>query len=117
MEHNYNNNGLNGNGSAFHVNGNGSTLHNAPEDSDLFDIKKVVGNIVAHWYYFAIGLVGMLLLAFLYIRYTNPVYEIDAGIMVEDQNQSSSSASALSSGASMFQDLGGVFNMTSTVDN
>lgn len=104
---------LNNNGSTVHLK-NGSTLQS--DDSDLFDIKKVVGNIIAHWYYFALGLFITLLLAFLYIRYSEPVYQVEAGIMVENENGSSSS-SPLSQGSTIFQDLGGAFNMTSTVDN
>src|SRR4051812_7145902 len=113
MEYNINKNGsTNINGSASI---NGITLHE--EDSDIFDIKKVVGNIIANWYFFVFGLFVTLLIAFLYTRYTDPVYQINAGIMVEDQNGGSSGSSSLSQGAGIFQDLGGAFNMTSTVEN
>src|SRR5690242_11835384 len=109
MEHDFNTNGsLNGS-----LN-NGSTLQT--DDSDIFDIKKVVGNVLANWYFFVIGLFLTFTLAFLYIRYSDPVYQINAGIMVEDQSGGGSS-STLEAGAGIFQDLGGAFNMTSTVDN
>ena len=96
------------------MNYNGSDLRE--EDADIFDIKKVIGNIINNWYYFVLGLLLTLILAFLYVRYADPVYQVNAGIIVEDQSGSSSSSS-LSSGSSIFQDLGGAFNMTSTVDN
>ncbi|TKK67987.1 polysaccharide biosynthesis tyrosine autokinase [Ilyomonas limi] len=102
---------LNGNGAAS----NGSISHT--DDADIFDIKKVIGNIIANWYYFVLGLVLMLVLAFLYVRYTEPVYQVNAGIMVEDQSGGSSGSSSLSASSGIFQDLGGAFSMASTVNN
>ena len=107
----------------YNLNNNGSTVHHnngvslPADDTDIFDIKKVVGNIVTNWYYFVLGLLLMLVLAFLYIRYSDPVYQVNAGIMVEDQSGGSSGSSSLSASSGIFQDLGGAFNMTSTVDN
>ena len=99
----------------YNVNNNGSTLHE--DDTDIFDIKKVVGNITANWYFFALGLLLTLVLAYLYIRYSDPVYQVNAEIMVEDQSGSTAGSSLSQGGASIFQDLGGAFSMTSTVEN
>ncbi len=86
------------------------------DDSETFDIKKVFGNIMDKWYYFIFGTILSLLLAFLVIRYSNPVYEINTEMMVEEQN-GSSSGSSLSQGSGLFKDLGGAFNLSSTVEN
>ncbi len=86
------------------------------EDTDIFDIKKVISNLLSNWYYFAIGLLVTLSLAFLYILFANPVYEVNAGIMVEDQ-KGTNSGTTLPQSNSMFNDLGGAFSMTSTVEN
>src|SRR3954452_13734251 len=93
-----------------------SGLPVADDDTDIFDIKKTIRNIIINWYFFVIGLGLTLLIAFTYIRYTNPVYQINAGIIVENQS-GGSSASSLSGSSGMFPDLGGVFNMTSSVND
>ena len=97
-------------------NNNNGQLPGAEDDSDIFDIKKTIKNLVVNWYYFVGGLLITLLFAFIYIRYTDPVYQINAAIMVENES-GGNSGSSLSGGAGMFQDLGGMFNMASSVNN
>ncbi len=86
------------------------------EVEEGFDIKKILGIFITYWYVYAIGLFITGFIAFLFVRYTDPIYQVDAKILIEEDSKGSAS-SALSSGGQVFSDLGGLFGATNNVDN
>jgi uncharacterized protein involved in exopolysaccharide biosynthesis len=64
---------------------NGAVKPN-PKRED-FDIKKVLAKVLAHWPLFAICIVGALIIGYLYMRYSTPVYKIHAGVLIKDEKK------------------------------
>lgn len=56
------------------------------EDSE-FDIKKWLFRILRSWYWFAGSLLICLFCAWLYLHYTNPVYQAIASVMIKDEKK------------------------------
>lgn len=53
---------------------------------DIIDISKVFNRIASKWYYFLIALIIALICAFIYIKFTIPVYRVSATLLInEDQ--------------------------------
>ena len=96
---------------------NNRSLRKKEDFEEGFDIKKVIGLILANWYLFVLGICICLFIAFLYIRYTSAVYETDAQLLVNEDQQKSSPSSLSAGGAEFFQDLSGMFNVTNNVNN
>ena len=87
---------------------------------EAFDIKKLVGVILANWMIFVGCLIVAGLIVFMYLRYTSPIYQVNSEVLVEDDSKNGSSpmSSLLnSSTGELFQDLGGAFSMANNVDN
>lgn len=64
-------------------------LHNEEvviEESD-FDLKKWIGRIFNSWYWFVGGVFTCLFVAWLYLHYTNPVYQAIASVMIKDEKK------------------------------
>jgi len=59
------------------------------EDSEL-DLKKVVYIFLQNWVWFVVVVSICFLTAFLYLRYTTPVYKINSKILIKDDNNSTS---------------------------
>src|SRR5690606_5036556 len=90
------------------------------EDELEFDDKKAdnkellrfIGRVLSNWYWFVlcagIGFAG----AFLYLRYTMPVYKIHAKLLISDDKKGGSMVSS-----SAFGDLSGLMGTKSSVDN
>src|ERR1700739_335306 len=54
------------------------------DDENNLDIKKVSALVIENWYCILLSLFFFVAVAFLYIRYATPKYEIDATVLVED---------------------------------
>ncbi|OED49142.1 hypothetical protein AB832_00035 [Flavobacteriaceae bacterium (ex Bugula neritina AB1)] len=65
-----------------------------------FDIKKVISRYLKLWYWFVISVTVLGTLAYVYIRYTIPQYNVSATIMISQEQNISES------GLSAFKDLG-----------
>lgn len=80
--------------------------------SDNKDFQRFIGRILANWYWFVacavIGLAG----AFIYLRYTIPVYKISAKLIVEDDKKGGGML-----GASALGELSGMMGAKNSVDN
>src|SRR3954453_19391515 len=53
------------------------------DDSEL-DLKNILYTFLRYWYWFLAAVVACLLGAFLYLRYTTPVYTISSKILIKD---------------------------------
>lgn len=58
------------------------------KNEDVIDLKKLFNLILANWYYFLIALVIALVCAFLYNKYTIPVYRVSATLLINEEQRS-----------------------------
>lgn len=70
----------------------------------------------AYWPWFIVSVVGCLLLAFIYLRYQTPVYNISASVLIKEQDARSKAMTGTNGALGALQDIGG-FSMTSNFDN
>ncbi len=84
---------------------------NAAGSGFNFDIKKMISRYVGLWYWFAISVAVLGTLAYVYIRYTIPQYNISATIMVSQEQNISES------GLSAFKDLGLLDDTQNKIEN
>lgn len=57
------------------------------KEEEEFDIKKWIYRIGRSWYWFAGSLFVCLLISWLYLRYTNPIYQSVASVMIKDEKK------------------------------
>src|SRR5690606_29501685 len=50
-----------------------------------FDMKRLLGNVLSNWYWFALSIAITLTSGFLYLRYTTPIYQINSSILIDEQ--------------------------------
>src|SRR5690606_33647447 len=79
---------------------------------DNIDLVLWLNRILAHWYWFVIGVVLAVLAGWLYLRYATPVYKTSAKLLVIDDNK----GGGIFSGG-VYDDLGGMMGVKSNVDN
>jgi capsular exopolysaccharide synthesis family protein len=60
----------------------GSSRKQRPENE--VDLKKIFRLFVSNWYYFLIAILFTLICAFLYNRYTTPVYRVSATLLINE---------------------------------
>jgi len=68
------------------------TYNNHPPDNEpveeVIDLRKFFFKMLSYWYYFAGALAVALLCAFLYNRYTIPVYRVTSTLLIEEDKKS-----------------------------
>ncbi|NQX55192.1 polysaccharide biosynthesis tyrosine autokinase [Pedobacter panaciterrae] len=84
-----------------------------PKDEGL-DISKLLPKIIRKWPLILLSVIVCLGLAYLYLRYTTPMFRISARVLVNDEKKG---GSALGAAADALGDLGGLLGTKSTVDN
>jgi len=86
---------------------------NQRENNESAEVKKIVFKILQNWHWFVLSVLVTGSLAFIYNRYTTPVYEINATVLFEDSynNVSSPLSSNTCSVGDVFQGLGSVGSM------
>ena len=77
------------------------------ETPSSINIKEVLFPYLLKWKWFLISFFVVMTATFFYIRYSTPIYEVSASILVKDEKKGDVS-SALSSFSDMGLDLGGV---------
>lgn len=89
---------------------------NGEQDDLIIDYQALLQKCLKHWRRFAASVLACLILAFIYIRYTAPVYNVTAGVLIQQGGQKSS-LGGLSGGAlSMLEGVGG-FSLSTNFDN
>jgi len=71
-----------------------SPLKNLKQD-DSFDLLQTLTRYLYHWRYFAISLLVAMVLATIYLYFLNPVYEVKATLLIQDEKKSSDERSSL----------------------
>src|SRR5689334_14238400 len=85
------------------------------KDDDEFDVKKFLSRFIDHWKLFTISIIFFLLLGFLFIRYSTPLYRVHAQVLVQDDQNNSAAASFM--GSTQLQDFSSLFSIQSNVSN
>src|SRR5688500_5141533 len=75
------------------------------------NILNLIQRYISYWKWFVLGIILSVVIAFLYIRFQAPMYQVDATILIKDDKK----GGALSE-LSAFQDLG-ILNKTNNIDN
>lgn len=66
-----------------------------PEEQAI-DLRNIIKKCLHHWYWFVIGLLIAFSIAYFYLRYTAPVYQTEAELLIKDDKGGiSTSSSAL----------------------
>ena len=82
------------------------------EFENKFNIREQIDKFLIHWRWFVISVIISLFLAFIYLRYATPEYNVTATILIKDEDKG-----GLASEFSAFEDLGFMPGVKSNVDN
>lgn len=94
-----------------------NTPLNNEQDELTIDYQALLHKCVKHWRWFVASILACLIIAFIYIRYTPPVYNVTAGVLIQQKDSKGGLGAALSGGAlGMLSGLGGV-SLSSSFDN
>ena len=90
---------------------------NDEQDELTIDYRMLLHKCLKHWRWFAASVLACLIIAFIYLRYTAPVYNVTAGVLIQQKDSKGGLGAALSGGAlGMLSGLGGV-SLSSSFDN
>lgn len=90
---------------------------NNEQDELTIDYQAIWQKCIKHWRWFAASVLVCLIIAFIYLRYTTPVYNVTAGVLIQQKDSKGGLGAALSGGAlGMLSGLGGV-SLSSSFDN
>lgn len=90
---------------------------NDEQDELTIDYRMLLHKCLKHWRWFVASVLACLILASIYIRYTAPVYNVTAGVLIQQKDSKGGLGAALSGGAlGMLSGLGGV-SLSSSFDN
>lgn len=87
--------------------------HIEEEEEASIDFKAIYNKLTERWYWFLAGTFLCLLIAFLYLKFTPPTYQINAQILVNDEEK----GGGLGKQAGALMDLGGLMGAKNSVDN
>jgi tyrosine-protein kinase Etk/Wzc len=82
---------------------NGNGLYQRGE-SNTHEIKKIITKLFRNWYWFVITVILALVVAFLYIKYTPPLYEMNSTVLVNVGSVNTPYSAIYGQGGGMFQD-------------
>lgn len=90
---------------------------NDEQDELTINFQALLQKCLKHWRWFAASALVCLIIAFIYLRYTAPVYNVTAGVLIQQKDSKGGLGAALSGGAlGMLSGLGGV-SLSSSFDN
>ncbi len=90
---------------------------NDEQDELTIDYRTLLHKCLKHWRWFVASVLACLIIAFIYLRYTTPVYNVTAGVLIQQKDSKGGLGAALSGGAlGMLSGLGGV-SLSSSFDN
>ncbi|MCX6231895.1 MAG: polysaccharide biosynthesis tyrosine autokinase [Bacteroidetes bacterium] len=64
-----------------------NNLQQQTEHEDKVDIMLILFKVLSNWHYFAISIVLTLLLAFVFNKYSIPVYEVKSTVLIKDDKK------------------------------
>jgi len=86
------------------------------KNEDDFDIKKIISRFLYYWKLYFLCVCIFIILGFLFLRYSTPLYKTHAQILVQDEQSGSPSSSSFLAGSSL-QDFNSLFGIKNNVYN
>lgn len=83
------------------------------QEDEGINLKEIFSKLLDKWIWFLLGVVICCILAFVYTRYTPPVYQINAKLLVNDDEKGGS----LGKQTGALMDLGGLLGAKNSVEN
>lgn len=90
-------------------------MNNEQEELTI-DYQTLLRKCVKHWHWFAVSVLTCLIIAFVYIRYTTPVYNVSASVLIQQEGKKSGLGSLSGGALGMLSGLGGI-SLSSSFDN
>lgn len=87
---------------------------NEQNSEETINLYAIFFKYLAYWPWFVISVITCLILAFLFLRYQQSVYNITAAVLIKEEEQKGGNSAA--SPLAAIQDLG-MFSMTNNFDN
>ncbi len=85
-------------------------LNKRQEEESSFDFRTIITMLVLNWQWFLLSAIICLCLAFIYLRYKSPVYQVTAKVLIKDeQNKRGGGSNQM---LANMQDLGFMTNST-----
>lgn len=95
-------------------------LNNTPmqenQEEESFNIYEIIFKYLVYWPWFVVSVVVCLIVAFIYMRYQTPVYNISSSVLIKEQDPRTKAMNVANGALGALQDMGG-FSMTSSFDN
>lgn len=88
-------------------------LEGGSQKTSFFSLSNLFATVVLYWHWFLLSLVAFIAGAWLYLRYTEPVYQMSARILIKSDNSRKSSTSEM---LSQMEDFGFLTN-SEGIDN
>src|SRR5690606_10666585 len=64
-----------------------NTRISTEHEEEQIDIRALLTNYLRHWHWFIISILSCLLIAFLYLRYATPQYQISSTLLIKDDKK------------------------------
>lgn len=93
---------------------NNMTPENPEENS--FNLYEIIFKYLVYWPWFVVSVLVCLVLAFVYLRYQAPVYNVTASVLIKEDESRNRSMGAASGALEALQSMGG-FSMSNNFDN
>lgn len=84
-------------------------IEGSNQKSSFFSFANLFAMLVLNWHWFLLSLIAFIAGAWLYLRYTEPTYQMSARILIKQDNSSKSDASQI---MSQMEDFGYLSNST-----
>lgn len=65
------------------------------QQEESIDLKQIFFKFFHYWYFFALTIFVALVIAFLFNKYTRPVYEVSTTVLIQDKTNKELNAQAL----------------------
>lgn len=86
-----------------------------PEENS-FNLYEIIFKYLVYWPWFVASVLVCLVLAFVYLRYQAPVYNVTASVLIKEDDSRNRSMGAASGALEALQSMGG-FSMSNNFDN
>lgn len=93
---------------------NNTTPENPEENS--FNLYEIIFKYLVYWPWFVVSVLVCLVLAFVYLRYQAPMYNVTASVLIKEQDSRNRSMGAAGGALEALQSMGG-FSMSNNFEN
>lgn len=82
------------------------------EEKSSFDIKQIYTILVLNWKWFVLSIIICLGVAYIYLRYTTPIYQAQAKLLIKDETQSRNRGNSIMNTSNL-----GIISNSAGIDN